>query len=471
VALVASCLKKAAKVACFNLSDYKNKFPTSAMSLLEQAITYSKTLESILEQKYGASGRGLHEKLTSIEERVPPELAKKLRFIASVRNKLVHEANYVPDDPEGFLRACREAIEQLKTAPRIDNRPAKPVFAPEAPKAPERPISPPPPTQRPPESPTLDPTTWPKPSPISVAIVLWLVAGFYYLTSSSSPWSSVPASSGSSSEPSNVQQYQSQTQLYVNTRQVNLRSGPGKEYGEMDKLPYGHPVTVIESAQSNNGKIWVRVNTGNKIGWINRSLLIDSQPSAIQEAPGTLYVNTKQLNIRSGPGAKYKEIGRLNYGQSVMVVDTAASVNGKPWSKISVDSMVGWVNNTLLSATQPPPIASEDAGTMGGQAPKCSDCQIPKEFFGLWLTPDDCSQSKKNPEYALESRLSIEAQEAGGYEHGCNLVKVNHSSTTVFSGDFSCAGEGEVWDSTKTFKLKGGMLFAGEDATGLVRCD
>lgn len=90
------------------------------MTDLELAITRTKTLESLLEQGLGAAGRGLHEKVTSVQPKLPPALVKRLRFIASVRNKIVHEASYTRiDDRDGFVRACDEAEQELRamTAP------------------------------------------------------------------------------------------------------------------------------------------------------------------------------------------------------------------------------------------------------------------------------------------------------------------------------------------------------------------
>jgi hypothetical protein len=85
------------------------------MSDLELVIRRSKQLESLLEEGFGATGRGLHEKVTSVEGKLPPPLVKKLRFIATVRNKLVHDAKLDRlDDRKGFERACNDAEKQLK---------------------------------------------------------------------------------------------------------------------------------------------------------------------------------------------------------------------------------------------------------------------------------------------------------------------------------------------------------------------
>jgi hypothetical protein len=84
------------------------------MSDIELAVTRVKTLEALLEA-LGAAGKGLHEKVSSVQPRLPPPLVKKLRFVATVRNKIVHEADYQQiDDRAGFTRACAEAETELR---------------------------------------------------------------------------------------------------------------------------------------------------------------------------------------------------------------------------------------------------------------------------------------------------------------------------------------------------------------------
>jgi hypothetical protein len=96
------------------------------MSDIELAITRVKALESLLEQALGATGKGLHEKVSSVQARLSPPLVKKLRFVATVRNKIVHEADYKQiDDRDGFLRACDEAEAELKAMaapPQVINK-------------------------------------------------------------------------------------------------------------------------------------------------------------------------------------------------------------------------------------------------------------------------------------------------------------------------------------------------------------
>jgi hypothetical protein len=92
------------------------------MSDIELAVSRAKTLEALLEA-LGATGKGLHEKITSVQAKLPQPLAKRLRFIATVRNKVVHESGYAIDDRAGFVRACDEAEADLRAMmPQVVNK-------------------------------------------------------------------------------------------------------------------------------------------------------------------------------------------------------------------------------------------------------------------------------------------------------------------------------------------------------------
>ena len=85
---------------------------------IDIVVTQSKALEALLEQKFGATGRGLHEKLTSIEYQLEVGLVKNIRWIATMRNKVVHE-NFQLTNQNDFLRSCQRALEGLQNTLRI----------------------------------------------------------------------------------------------------------------------------------------------------------------------------------------------------------------------------------------------------------------------------------------------------------------------------------------------------------------
>lgn len=94
------------------------------MSDIELAIKSSKQIEEALERIYGAQGRGLHEKLTSVESLIPLETAKKIRYVASVRNSLVHEpdSDTIRDRArfEDIVRQILSGLTRAKSPPKSD---------------------------------------------------------------------------------------------------------------------------------------------------------------------------------------------------------------------------------------------------------------------------------------------------------------------------------------------------------------
>jgi hypothetical protein len=84
------------------------------LSDIDLAVRKCKELESILRTKHGAEGKGLHQLVTSVESHFPSDLARILRRVATIRNKIVHEAEYEGfDDKNRFLADCAAAKKKL----------------------------------------------------------------------------------------------------------------------------------------------------------------------------------------------------------------------------------------------------------------------------------------------------------------------------------------------------------------------
>lgn len=82
---------------------------------IDIAVRGSRKLEALLEQRFGAFGRGLHEKVQSVEGQLPFELTKVLRRIATQRNRVVHEDGAELDVPrfEAEVAWAEEALGAL----------------------------------------------------------------------------------------------------------------------------------------------------------------------------------------------------------------------------------------------------------------------------------------------------------------------------------------------------------------------
>lgn len=59
-------------------------------------IAAAKAVETALQEQLGATGKGLHEYVTSVEKKLSPKAHKHARQLASIRNKSAHRAEYTP---------------------------------------------------------------------------------------------------------------------------------------------------------------------------------------------------------------------------------------------------------------------------------------------------------------------------------------------------------------------------------------
>lgn len=83
----------------------------AADNMYEIVVLSSKALEAMFRQA-NIQGKGLHEYVTAAGPAIPQPLAKKLRWIASVRNGVIHEDAFV-EDVHDFKAAALSALPEL----------------------------------------------------------------------------------------------------------------------------------------------------------------------------------------------------------------------------------------------------------------------------------------------------------------------------------------------------------------------
>lgn len=95
-------------------SKSKNAF-AYAQNDYQLVIEVSKEFEFLLEKEFGAEGKGLHEKISGASPELPPPTIKSLRYIASVRNSLVHDRDVKAlKDRALFILKCESAMEEIQ---------------------------------------------------------------------------------------------------------------------------------------------------------------------------------------------------------------------------------------------------------------------------------------------------------------------------------------------------------------------
>ena len=80
----------------------------------ELVLRSAKELEVLLRTEFGAVGNGLHELCNTSQIPLRPELVKRIRYLATLRNKLVHDIDYNKlDDRATFVAHMTESRKEL----------------------------------------------------------------------------------------------------------------------------------------------------------------------------------------------------------------------------------------------------------------------------------------------------------------------------------------------------------------------
>ncbi len=140
---------------------------------------------------------------------------------------------------------------------------------------------------------------------------------------------------GETSNPENVSPTQeSHPILTVTGDGVNIRSGPGTDYGSIGSVNRGD--MLFSKGKSDN---WYMVEYGNTTGYIIEDYVtIEHGGFYTAVDSGTLRVNGTDVNIRSGPGTEYQSIGSVSSGTTLTI--TGKSDN---WYQVNYNGRKGYI--------------------------------------------------------------------------------------------------------------------------------
>ena len=110
-----------------------------------------------------------------------------------------------------------------------------------------------------------------------------------------------------------------QTQPYVTTSTVNVRSGPGTQHKIVAKIESD---TKINVAVNENGWLKVISTKGNPPGYIDEKFAKPLGAPVARTVPSVqgLYTTTADTVVREGPGLHYKTVAPITKGKTVEVV-------------------------------------------------------------------------------------------------------------------------------------------------------
>ena len=145
----------------------------------------------------------------------------------------------------------------------------------------------------------------------------------------------------------------------VNTGSLNVRTGPGMQYGSIAALPFGFGVQMIARNSAGN---WVRIALTNGVtGWVNinylytnyniNNLPLSDAPVAPTVTPTATVTGVLALNLRTGASTDNAIIITVPLGTPVVLL--GRSYNSM-WAEVQLpDGTVGWGEASAFTASVP----------------------------------------------------------------------------------------------------------------------
>jgi GH25 family lysozyme M1 (1,4-beta-N-acetylmuramidase)/uncharacterized protein YgiM (DUF1202 family) len=149
--------------------------------------------------------------------------------------------------------------------------------------------------------------------------------------------------------------------------ELSIREGPGEDEDVIGSLEQDEVLEVLDTTAD---KSWMQVEREDgTTGWIFNTHLIkiEAPPPPPPPPPGDKWyrVTATTLNVRSGPGTNFEDIGDLHRDEVVQALDYAVN---NTWIKIlrSSDGLTGWSSADFLVETTKPPGNGGQPGNGGG---------------------------------------------------------------------------------------------------------
>jgi uncharacterized protein YraI len=139
-----------------------------------------------------------------------------------------------------------------------------------------------------------------------------------------------------------------QDAVQVNASTLNVRTGPGTGYSVIGTVSSGQSYVRIASSGS-----WRKIWFDHRAGWVHSSYLTSSGAAERR-------VTASSLNVRSGPGTGYADVGDAPQNSWWAVVGSSGE-----WRRIYYRGAARWVHGAYLSS-------SGGGSTPGGGLPSSS---------------------------------------------------------------------------------------------------
>lgn len=145
----------------------------------------------------------------------------------------------------------------------------------------------------------------------------------------------------------------------INTGSLNVRTGPGMQYGSVATLPFGFGVNMVARNSAGN---WIMIELTNGVtGWVNvnylftqyntHSLPVTNEAVEPTVTPTATNSGALNLNVRIGPSTDNAVIASIPLGTRVVLLGRNYN---STWAQVQLpNGVIGWVEAGSLTATVP----------------------------------------------------------------------------------------------------------------------
>ena len=127
------------------------------------------------------------------------------------------------------------------------------------------------------------------------------------------------------------------------TGDVNLRSGPDRDYASRDVVPEGTTLSYDRTEQDERGVVWYRVSYKGRTGWI--SSMYARSGSGGSSTRENQIRTTGSVHLRAGAGLDYASRGTIDEGVVLTYDRTEKDERGVVWYHVSYNGTKGWVSS------------------------------------------------------------------------------------------------------------------------------
>jgi len=155
------------------------------------------------------------------------------------------------------------------------------------------------------------------------------------------------------------------------TGNMFLRQGPGENYSAIATVYSGSSMQYAgQTTYDANGVAWYQVIYMGTYGWVSDAYSDMESSATSEEVPGTYVRATARVNLRSGPGVGYTDVGTLVEGEKVLYLNTYTyDANNVKWYKIQNYSMgEAWVSSIYAELVYATSAGVPNSAQTGGTA-------------------------------------------------------------------------------------------------------